>query len=106
MQLHLAAKIAVSNYPLRPIPRMIPPWKGKARAREILQEIAETYNVTVADILSRARRKELVVARHHAMWRVRTSTTLSFPQMARIFQRDHTSVIYGVKAHELRCETR
>jgi chromosomal replication initiation ATPase DnaA len=39
----------------------------------------------------------LVAARHELWWRVRTELNYSFPKIARLAHRDHSSVIYAVQ---------
>ena len=54
------------------------------------------------DLVSRRQHRELVRARHIAMWVARQVTNKSFPQIGAIMRRDHTSVMYGVNNIEWR----
>lgn len=78
------------NRPLFPIPR---------KALVLLAEVAAECNVTVRDIQRRCREVPLVRARHFAMYRLAKETRWSLHQMARVFDRDHSTILYGVRAH-------
>lgn len=68
--------------------------------RDIIAEVADQYRVTPADILSPKRMARIVKARRHAMWRARNETNSSYLKLARIFKRDHSTVIYNVRHHD------
>lgn len=74
-----------------------------ATARTIRRAVAEKHNLTVCDLDSECRTKRLVRARHEAMFMVVGATILSFPRIGRIFgNRDHTTVMAGVRRHAKR----
>ena len=64
--------------------------------REIQKRTAEICGIRVEDLLSERRRPEYVRARHIAMYAARWLTTMSYPRIARQFDRDHTTVMYGI----------
>lgn len=70
---------------------------------EIIRTVAARFGVSVGSILGRSRTKEIVRARHAAMWLSRASLLAgeyrrSYPDIARAFCRgDHTSVMYAVR---------
>ena len=69
----------------------------------VLTDVAAEYCVSVAEILGQSRVQQVSYARQAAMWRLRHDLGLSFPTIARILHRgDHTTVLYGVRAHEAR----
>jgi hypothetical protein len=72
----------------------------KQRIEAIVAAAAEHYSIEVGDIHGDSRRKTIVHARHVAMFLVRTTTTLSLPRIGRSFDRDHTTVLHGVRAVE------
>lgn len=72
--------------------------------RDIIAEVAEQYRVTPAEILSLGRKGRITKARKLAMWRARHETNSSYLKLARIFQRDHSTVIYNVKCWEANLE--
>ena len=63
-------------------------------ARRIIREICEQYGVNHIDLISDRRTACLVRPRQHACYRLRTETTLSFPQIGKLMGgRDHTTAI-------------
>jgi len=71
--------------------------------RTIVREVADKHSLTVDEILSTSRKKRIAHPRQEAMWRIRKETPLSLPETAkRLGLKDHTTVYYGVKAHEQR----
>ena len=74
-----------------------------ARARQIISEVAQKHDLSVEGLLERRRYPGLVRARWEAMWRLRDETTLSLPEIAqRLGLADHTTVLYGIRAHAKR----
>jgi chromosomal replication initiation ATPase DnaA len=73
---------------LPPIPR-IP-------ISEILRAVCDTFNVTQIEIMSSRRKAEWVCARHVCYWLCRELTPASYPQIGRTFDRDHSSIMYGI----------
>lgn len=69
----------------------------------VLEVSARLFNLTVDDIIGKARTRDLVDARHIAMYVCRqlTNPPLSFPQIAKAFGgRDHTTVMNAVQRIE------
>ena len=69
-------------------------------AEDIIRAVAEVYNIKVQDLKGDRRHKQLVRPRHVAMWMVRKNTDLSFPEIGRVFERDHATVQHAVKKIE------
>ncbi len=64
--------------------------------KKIIETVAGFYNVSVKDIRSRCRKKELVKARHIIMYFLREDLRNSYPEIGRrIGNRDHTTAIYA-----------
>jgi len=83
------------------------PWWDRATEREgdvfirdIIAEVADEFQLFPSDIVSHKRRSKIVKARQKAMWRARQETDASYLKLARIFKRDHTTVIHGVRCWE------
>jgi len=71
--------------------------------RVIAQEVAAKHGISIRDIISHRRDVPTVKARHEAFWRCRKETTYSIPQIGHHFgQRDHTTVLNGIRRHEER----
>ena len=65
---------------------------------EIIQTVANFFNIKVADIKGKRRLKQFVRPRHIAMWMIRKHTDLSFPDIGRVFNdRDHATVQHACK---------
>lgn len=67
---------------------------------QIQRAVAARYKVSRVDILSRRRDWQSTYARHVAMWIARHETLCSFPEIARAFHKDHTTVLYAVERVE------
>ncbi len=78
--------------------------EGDVFIRDIIAEVADEFQLFPSDIVSHKRRSKIVAARHKAMWRARQETDASFLKLARIFKRDHTTVIHGVRCWEARLD--
>ena len=62
----------------------------------IMQNVADYYSITVNDLISHSRRREITVPRQIAMYLTREMTNLSLPQIGQVFgNRDHTTVLHG-----------
>ena len=73
---------------------------GMPKWRRISLEVAAKYKLTLPELLSNRRAKELVCARHEAMYRMKMETSLSFAEIGRrIGGRDHTTILHGVRKH-------
>lgn len=69
----------------------------------IIMEVAEKHGLTYSEMVSARRQKHLVLARHEAYWRCKRECTASYPQIGRAFgDRDHGTIMHGVKQHEKR----
>ncbi len=66
----------------------------------IIIEVAHTYNVSEADILSNRRTASLALARQVAMYIARETTDLSYKAIGESFGKDHTTVLYNVNRIE------
>lgn len=76
---------------------------GAFKWREIVEEVATKHQLRVVDLCSARRGRELVWARHEAMWRLRNETNMSLPAIGRkLGGRDHTTVLHGIQKHEAR----
>lgn len=61
----------------------------------ILKAVAEFFNVTIEDIVSHSRRKEVVEPRQIAMYLLRDISELSYPHIGEKMGRDHTTAIHS-----------
>lgn len=84
-------------------------WKGALPVRytmaSILDQIAEQYGVSVADLRGPDRTKAISTARQHAMWLMAQQPHLSLPQIGRYLNgRDHTTILHGIRQHQARLD--
>ena len=65
---------------------------------EIQKEVSTFYGVSMRDLLSHRRERQIVRPRQVAMYLAKELTTRSLPEIGRRFGgRDHTTVLYGVR---------
>lgn len=57
---------------------------------------AHTFGITLDALYSRARVRRVHEARHTLAWVARHALGMSYPEIAALLDRDHTSVIHGV----------
>lgn len=70
---------------------------SRARARGIISVCAKSNNVPIDAIFGESRSKFAILARQQAMWLAAKETGLSLAELGRIFGRDHTTVIHGIR---------
>lgn len=66
-------------------------------ANAIIQCVSRYYGVSQEEILGKSRAKPFVYPRQIAMYLARSHTSLSFPDLGRVFGRDHTTVLHAVQ---------
>lgn len=70
-------------------------------ARQIIERCAKYYQISIEDILSPKRDKDIVVPRQVAMYLLRSELHLSFPKIAHeLGRKDHTTAIHSVEKIE------
>ncbi len=74
------------------------------RARDLLPlalEVCTRRGVTLTEVCGRARSQAISRARYEIGWRLRhhPEREYSYPEIARLFARDHTTIIAGISAH-------
>lgn len=70
---------------------------------EIVEAVAAVYQTTPADLLSSCRARSFVEARQCVYLVARRCTRLSLSELGRALNRDHTTVLVGVRRIEARC---
>ena len=63
----------------------------------ILFAVARYYGVSADDLKGKSRQKQIVEPRQIAMYLLREEAHLSTPEIGRLLNRDHTTVLHGVK---------
>lgn len=76
----------------------------KLNIEEIQAVVAKKYSVTITQILSSERTQSIVTPRQLAMYIARKFTTKSLPEIAKLFEKTHATIIHGVKNIEKRLD--
>jgi chromosomal replication initiator protein len=74
------------------------PTSDGASAETILLAVSRYYAVSLEALKGRSRHREVVVPRQVAMYLLKEDARLSAPDVGRLIQRDHTTVLHGVNA--------
>jgi len=69
--------------------------------RQILDAVSKEHRISIRDILEDGRFRQIVTARHDAMWRMRRAG-MTYAAIGRRLNRDHATVMWGIKQHERR----
>lgn len=70
----------------------------RVRVADILQAVAEQFDVRELDILSERRNRRFIIARHVCMFLARELTVRSLQEIGTLLGRkDHSSVFHGIK---------
>lgn len=67
---------------------------------EVIDRVARKHGVSKSEILGRERTARISAVRHEAYAAVRDSTGMSYPAIGRIFRRDHTTILHGIRKHK------
>lgn len=76
----------------------------KLSIEEIQTAVSKKYNVSMAQILSSERTQSIVTPRQLAMYIARKFTTKSLPEIAKLFEKTHATIIHGVRNIEKRLD--
>lgn len=89
---------------IQAIPRRykIPPCSEALR--NILIEVCKELNVHPNDVIGRSHAPNLVFAREEFIWRARTTTDASFPRIAKVLDRDHSTAVYHFHLRKARLQ--
>ncbi len=80
--------------------------RRKITPERIMEIVAEKYGVTVSEILSRIRKKEVVEARHIFCTIMKKEFDYSLKSIGQMVSgRDHTTVIHSINTVKDRCDT-
>ena len=71
----------------------------------IVNEVAVMFGVPATKLLGTNRSKEYVTPRHIAMYLVRILTTMSLPEIGKVFNRDHSTVLTAINKIEGQIKT-
>jgi chromosomal replication initiation ATPase DnaA len=90
-------------------PTLLSLWKGAVprvpqprSMREILLDVAALHDITVEDLKSHKRGRRYAHPRQQAMAEMYATGRCSMPMIGSFLGRDHTTVLWGIRAHERR----
>ena len=72
---------------------------------KIFSAVDKKYNVKKSDLVGKSRVKEIANARHVAIYLIRTLTEMSLPNIGKIFNRDHATVMSSIDNVERRLDS-
>jgi chromosomal replication initiator protein len=85
----------------RALQDLIPQTENEIPPQLIMEETANYFQLSSADLISKSRSRPLTQARHIAMYLMRENTGLSLVKIGEIFGgRDHTTALHGIKKVE------
>lgn len=73
---------------------------------DVICSVVERRGVTRAQVLAGSRISQITDARHEIWWRLHVEFGLSHSRIGRVFNRDHTTIVHGVKRWQARAEPR
>lgn len=73
-------------------------------AKGIIEEVSNQTMIPVRDILSKKRDRPTAHARQLCFYRIRHECNYSLPAIGRLFDRDHTTVLHGIRQETKRRE--
>lgn len=68
------------------------------KAKEIIEAIERYFKVDHEKLMSKWRYRDIVIPRQIAMYMIKVKTKLGDGAIAKLFNRDRTTVIYGVQS--------
>ena len=72
---------------------------------KIFSAVDKKYNVKKSDLTGKSRVKEIANARHIAIYLIRTLTEMSLPNIGKIFNRDHATIMSSIDNVEKRLDS-
>ena len=68
--------------------------------QQVKETTCDAFGLTLAELTGRDRSRNIVIARHVAMYVIRLRTDASLIEIGRAFMRDHTTVIAAMRKFE------
>ena len=84
---------------------IMPLFMRQIAMHDISKNCLDQFNVSPHDILSTCRDAYFVFVRYYIMWRIRQETSKNHTQISAFLNRDHTTVLYGIRRidHMIEC---
>ncbi len=75
-------------------------------AKKIIDIVSGRFCVPVDELKARSRKREIVECRQVAIWIIKKKTRLSLSQIGKLFDRDHSTVLFSINSVNTFIETR
>jgi len=90
---------------IQPEPEPDPEPEPKARVyqdfrKRIIADCAEEFGISVKDLLGNSRVNHIVMARRKAAWIFYQRGTMSYQQIGRLLNKDHSTIIHAVQKYQ------
>lgn len=90
------AKEMASAPKLPPLPGLVLNEIGSSRWLRVLHAVAAYHEIDPSEILSTSRKRHVTNARFEVFYRLRVDLNFSYPKIAKLMKKDHTTVLHGV----------
>lgn len=77
--------------------RKMTPKQRLALCNEIIEKVCSYYAVTNEDIIGKSRCRDIIKARHMAIYIIRNKVKYKLKATGTLFNRDHTTVIHAIQ---------
>jgi chromosomal replication initiation ATPase DnaA len=77
---------------------------GAELAQAAIERVAYRHAMTVDDLRSRSKSSPLVAVRQEAMHAARTEAKATYEVIGQLLDRDHSTVVTGIRSHLARAE--
>lgn len=68
-----------------------------SRIKSVITAVAEYYRISLNDIVCHRRSREVALPRQVAMYLAKELTTNSLPEIGRVLDRDHSTILHGCR---------
>ena len=69
----------------------------KVRFQRIMMAVADAMQVSTRQMMTKSRQRELVQARNMCMYIMKTYFNMTFKEVGKAFNRDHTTAMHGIR---------
>ena len=73
---------------------------------DIIERVLSKHSVDMVEVMGRSRERIVADARHEIWYFMKKLGGLSYPQIGKMFNRDHTTIMNGVNKHEKKIQDR
>ncbi len=97
---YLSAQARLTGEPINPqtVNRLLNSVSTPGDGQPIIHAVSDAFDVSIEDLLAKKRDRKTALARHVAMYLMRTESGLSFSEIGReLGGRNHATVLHGIK---------